>query len=51
MTPEFLAALVEEFAPKFPVEVGETARSSLPLATEGPRFAEWIARFFEAARV
>lgn len=50
MTPEFLAALVEEFAPKFPAEVGKTARYSLPLATEGPRFAEWIARFFEAAR-
>ncbi len=50
MTPEFLAALVEEFAPKFPVEVREAAEASLPLATEGPRFAEWIARFFERAR-
>lgn len=50
MTPEFLAALVEEFAPHFPPEVRETARASLSIGTEGPRFAEWIARFFEAAR-
>jgi GMP synthase-like glutamine amidotransferase len=50
MTPGFLAALVEEFAPHFPAEVGAAARASLSLGTEGPRFAEWIARFFEAAR-
>lgn len=49
MTPDFLAALVEEFAPHFPAEVGEAAIASLPLGTEGPRFAEWIARFFEQA--
>ena len=49
MTPAFLAALVEEFAPQFPAAVGEAARASLPLGTEGPRFAEWIARFFEQA--
>lgn len=50
MTPDFLAALVEEFAPHFPPEVGRAARGSLAQGTEGPRFAEWIARFFEAAR-
>lgn len=50
MTPEFLAALVEEFAPKFPAEVGRAARGSLRLGSEGPRFAEWIARFFEQAQ-
>jgi GMP synthase-like glutamine amidotransferase len=50
MTPEFLAALVEEFAPKFPAEVGVAAQNSLSLGTEGPRFAEWIARFFEQAQ-
>jgi GMP synthase-like glutamine amidotransferase len=50
MTPSFLAALVEEFAPPFPAEVAEAARASLPLGTEGPRFAEWIARFFEQAQ-
>lgn len=49
MTPEFLAALIEEFAPQFPAEVGSTARASVPFGTEGPRFAEWIARFFEAS--
>ncbi len=51
MTPGFLAALVEEFAPQFPAGVGEAAKASVPLCTEGPRFAEWIARFFEQAQV
>jgi GMP synthase-like glutamine amidotransferase len=50
MTPEFLAALIEEFAPQFPAEVGAAARASMQLGTEGPRFAEWITRFFETAR-
>lgn len=50
MTPEFLAALVEEFAPHFPAEVGQAARAALASGTEGPRFAEWIARFFEQAK-
>lgn len=49
MTPQFLAALVEEFAPEFPPEVGTRARASLAKAPEGARFAEWIARFFEQA--
>jgi GMP synthase-like glutamine amidotransferase len=50
MTPNFLAALVEEFAPHFPLEVRKAARASRVLGTEGPRFAEWVARFFEMAR-
>lgn len=50
MTPDFLGALVDEFAPQFPGEVGAAALASLPLGTEGPRFAEWIARFFEQAK-
>ncbi|NHB77929.1 type 1 glutamine amidotransferase [Rhodobacter calidifons] len=50
MTLDFLAALVEEFAPKLPDEVGRAARDSLSQRTEGPRFAEWIARFFEQAK-
>jgi GMP synthase-like glutamine amidotransferase len=50
MTQGFLTALVEEFAPQFPAEVAEAARASLALGTEGPRFAEWIARFFEQAK-
>lgn len=49
MTPQFLAALVEEFAPEFPPGVGNRARASLAHAPEGPRFAEWIVRFFEQA--
>ena len=49
MTPDFVAALTEEFAPHFPPEVGETARASLAGGIEGPRFAEWTARFFEQA--
>lgn len=49
MTPDFAAALVEEFAPHFPPEVGQTARAALASGIEGPRFAEWIARFFEQA--
>jgi GMP synthase-like glutamine amidotransferase len=50
MTPGFLSALVEEFAPHFPTEVGVAAKASLTFSTEGPRFAEWIARFFEQAK-
>lgn len=50
MTTDFLVALVEEFAPKLPATVGVAARESLSLGTDGPRFAEWIARFFEAAK-
>jgi GMP synthase-like glutamine amidotransferase len=50
MTPDFLAALVEEFAPQFPAEVGRAARASLALGSEGARFAEWIARFLEMAK-
>lgn len=49
MTPDFLAALVEEFTPEFTPDVGTRARASLANPPEGPRFAEWIARFFEQA--
>lgn len=49
MTPAFIAALTEEFGPKFPPAVAEAARQSLRTGIEGPRFAEWIARFFEQA--
>lgn len=49
MTPDFAAALVEEFAPHFPPEVGAAGRVALQRGIEGPRFAEWIARFFEQA--
>lgn len=50
MTPAFVAALVTEFSPMFPAEVGTAALASLPLGMEGQRFAEWIARFFEGPR-
>ncbi len=49
MTPDFAAALVEEFAPGFPEDVGAAARVALQAGIEGPRFAEWIARFYEQA--
>ena len=49
MTPEFAAALVEEFAPGFPEPVGAAARTALKGGIEGPRFAGWIVRFFEQA--
>ena len=49
MTPEFIAALVEEFAPDLPPDVGAKARTSLERPIEGRRFGEWIARFYESA--
>ena len=49
MTPGFAAALTEEFGPKFAPSVGQSARLALQDGIEGPRFAEWIARFFEQA--
>jgi GMP synthase-like glutamine amidotransferase len=50
MTPAFLSALIDEFAPQFPPEVGQAARQSGIGGIEGPRFAEWIARFYELPR-
>lgn len=48
MTQGFITALVDEFAPLLPAVVADTARASLARPTEGPRFAEWIARFFQS---
>ena len=48
-TPEFIAALVEEYAPDLPSDVGAKARTSLERPIEGRRFGEWIARFYESA--
>lgn len=50
MTPGFIAALVEEIAPRLPPATAEAARASLAKPTEGPRFADLIARFFELAQ-
>ena len=46
----FLAALVEELAPGLPDGVVARARASLSQGPEGPRLAEWLARFFEQAQ-
>jgi GMP synthase-like glutamine amidotransferase len=50
MTPAFLSALIEELAPDLPPAVGQAARQSDIGGIEGPRFAEWIARFYELPR-
>ncbi len=48
--PAFLAALVQEYAPKLPPDVAQASLQSLALPNEGAQFAEYIARFFETAR-
>ncbi len=51
MTADFIAALVEELAQDLPNEVTAKARDRLAEAkVDGPQFAEWVARFFEAAQ-
>jgi hypothetical protein len=42
---------VDEYAPKLAEDVGAVARATVGLRTEGLRFAEWLARFFEQAKV
>lgn len=49
MTPEFIAALVEEYAPKLPEDEAQRARASLAQEADYTEFAESIARFFEQA--
>ncbi|MFZ2100417.1 MAG: gamma-glutamyl-gamma-aminobutyrate hydrolase family protein [Oricola sp.] len=49
MTPEFIAALIEELGPKLGEEVIEKARASLDRKADYAVFAESIARFFEHA--
>jgi len=49
MTPDFIAALVEEYAEKLPGDVIENARASLADKADYREFAESIARFFEQA--
>jgi GMP synthase-like glutamine amidotransferase len=49
MTPDFIAALVEELAPDLPDGVAQAARASLVRGLQGARFAGWAARFFEQA--
>lgn len=50
MTPDFIAALIDELEAEKPPEVITRARTSLALPADGPQFAEWIARFFEHAK-
>ena len=49
MTPDFIAALVEEYADKLDVDVATTARRSLSRTADTKVFAQSIAEFFEAA--
>jgi GMP synthase-like glutamine amidotransferase len=49
MTHGFISALVDEIAPKLPDGVADRARASLTQPADTARFAESIARFFEAA--
>ncbi|MEM7521625.1 MAG: type 1 glutamine amidotransferase [Pseudomonadota bacterium] len=49
MTPEFIAALVEELGGKMGPEVTATARASLSRTADTEVFAQSIARFFEQA--
>ncbi|MDF1726773.1 MAG: type 1 glutamine amidotransferase [Sulfitobacter sp.] len=49
MTPEFVAALVEEYSTKIDAEVIERARQSLTRIADTVLFAQSIAAFFEAA--
>lgn len=49
MTPEFIAALVEEYADKLDADVAARARASLARVADRDVFAQSIARFFEQA--
>lgn len=49
MTPEFVAALVEEYGETLGPEVAEVARNSLQRKADTEMFAESIAKFFETA--
>lgn len=49
MTPEFMAALVAEYAPKLPADVAATAKASLVNSVGTSVYANSIARFFENA--
>lgn len=50
MTPDFIAALVEEYADKMPKDVITQAQASLARVAETRAYAETIAQFFEHAK-
>lgn len=47
MTPEFMAALVAEYAPKLPADVAAIAKASLTDTADNTVYANSIAQFFE----
>lgn len=49
MTHGFIEALVEEYAPKLPDDVAQTARGSLEDAADNETVARWIMDFFRQA--
>jgi GMP synthase-like glutamine amidotransferase len=49
MTPDFMAALVGEYAPNLPPDIAATAKSSLTKQSDMMAYAQSIARFFEFA--
>ncbi len=49
MTPEFMAALVTEYAPKLPVDVAKAAKASIAVDADTAVYAHSIAQFFENA--
>jgi GMP synthase-like glutamine amidotransferase len=49
MTPEFMASLVTEYAPKLPVDVAKTAKASVVLDADTLVYAHSIAQFYENA--
>jgi GMP synthase-like glutamine amidotransferase len=49
MTPDFIAALVTEYAPKLPPEVAQTAKASTCEVADMAIYAQCIAQFFENA--
>jgi|TARA_B110000483_G_scaffold142018_1_gene169755 GMP synthase-like glutamine amidotransferase len=51
MTPEFMAALVAEYAKKLPTDVAKAAQSSLTEGADTEAYAESIARFFQSAKI
>jgi len=49
MTPDFIAALVAEYAPKLPADVAATAKASIADRADTSVYATSIAKFFETA--
>lgn len=49
MSHAFMSALIEEYGPKLPPDVVDTARSSMEGRADTDTFAEAVARFFEQA--